>query len=199
MFIYDVKQSNIPISFFIKVEDLTNQLANYFIAEGYSHGDVIALMLDNCIEYPCVWIGLSKIGCITALINTNLRGIPLRHSIETVKAKSIITSKKFLHGKEFLFFQWYVCFLLKFLIEIGTDLQALNITKVYLFDPKSLSMKGINNSFVSIFPFKVVQLYERLERCSIRPTKPIPYSLKRTIIINEKESHKILTFFSLLL
>lgn len=84
---------------FFKIEDLTNQLANYFLAEGYSHGDVIALMLDNSIEYPCVWIALSKIGCITALINTNLRAASFLHSIRTVEAKSIITSKQFLPGK----------------------------------------------------------------------------------------------------
>jgi acyl-CoA synthetase (AMP-forming)/AMP-acid ligase II len=56
-------------------------------------------MLDNSIEYPCVWIALSKIGCITALINSNLRGTPFQHSIQTVNAKGIITSKQFLSGK----------------------------------------------------------------------------------------------------
>jgi solute carrier family 27 fatty acid transporter 1/4 len=80
------------------MEDLTNQLANFFSAEGYSRGDVIALLLENSLEYPCVWVGLSKIGCITALINTNLRAQPLLHSIQTVKAKTIITSKQLLPG-----------------------------------------------------------------------------------------------------
>ena len=95
----------------------------------------------------------------------------------------------------------FVCFLSKFLIEIETDLKALNVTKVYLFDPKSLSTKDINNSFVSIFPFEVVQLYERLEQYPIRSTKPIPYNLKGIIKKqkNENELHRILTFFSLLL
>ena len=83
----------------MKVEDLTNQLANYFSAEGYSRNDVIALILENSLEYPCVWIGLSKIGCIAALINSNLRATPLLHSIRTVNAKGIITSKQYLPGK----------------------------------------------------------------------------------------------------
>jgi acyl-coenzyme A synthetase/AMP-(fatty) acid ligase len=83
-------------------------LANYFLAEGYSHGDVIALVLDNSIEYPCVWIALSKIGCITALINTNLRATPLLHSIKTVNAKGVITSKQILSGKEY--FHLRICF-----------------------------------------------------------------------------------------
>jgi solute carrier family 27 fatty acid transporter 1/4 len=86
------------------VEDLTNQLANFFSAEGYTSGDVIALVLENSLEYPCVWIGLTKIGCITALINTNLRAKPLLHSMQTVKAKSIITSKEILSGKKYFLF-----------------------------------------------------------------------------------------------
>lgn len=64
---------------------------------------MIALVLENSLEYPCVWIGLSKIGCITALINTNLRAKPLQHSIETVKAKAVITSKDILPGKRIVF------------------------------------------------------------------------------------------------
>lgn len=84
---------------FQQVEDLTNQLANFFAAEGFKSGDVIALMLENSLEYPCVWIGLSKIGCITALINTNLRAKPFQHSVETVKAKSVITSSSMLTGQ----------------------------------------------------------------------------------------------------
>jgi solute carrier family 27 fatty acid transporter 1/4 len=62
------------------------------------------LILENSLEYPCVWIGLSKIGCITALINTNLRAKPLLHSIKTVNAKAVITSKQILSGKKFFFF-----------------------------------------------------------------------------------------------
>jgi solute carrier family 27 fatty acid transporter 1/4 len=63
--------------------------------------------MDNSIEYPCVWIGLSKIGCITALINSNLRATPLLHSIRTVNAKSIITSKQLLPGKNSFFYDLY--------------------------------------------------------------------------------------------
>ena len=63
--------------------------------------------MDNSIEYPCVWIGLSKIGCITALINSNLRATPLLHSIRTVNAKGIITSKQLLPGKNYFFVRFF--------------------------------------------------------------------------------------------
>ncbi|CAF2777033.1 unnamed protein product [Rotaria sp. Silwood2] len=147
---------------FQEVEDLTNQLANYFLAEGYSHGDTIALILDNSIEYPCVWIGLSKIGCITALINSNLRATPLLHSIRTVNAKGIITSKHLLP-------------------EIESELKELNINKVYLFDAKHQSTTNISNGCTSISSFETIQLYEKLEECSSRPIKPIPYNLNHPV------------------
>ncbi|UJR10258.1 hypothetical protein I4U23_014468 [Adineta vaga] len=148
---------------FQEVEDLTNQLANFFLAEGYSHGDVIALVLDNSIEYPCVWIGLSKIGCITALINSNLRATPLLHSIRTVNAKGIITSKQLLP-------------------EIENELKELNINKVYLFDPKSTSTIKITNGHTSTNDFEAIHLYERLAQCSSKPTKPIPFDLKHPVL-----------------
>ncbi|CAF0720046.1 unnamed protein product [Rotaria sordida] len=148
---------------FQQVEDLTNQLANYFSAEGFSHGDVIALILENSLEYPCVWIGLSKIGCITALINTNLRAKPLLHSIRTVKTNTIITSKEIFS-------------------EIESDLKELNIKKVYLFDPKQTTAEQINNTTESISSsFELVPLYEQLEVCSTEPPNPIPYDMKHPV------------------
>ncbi|CAF0945950.1 unnamed protein product [Adineta steineri] len=144
---------------FQQVEDLTNQLANFFTAEGFTRGDVIALILENSLEYPCVWIGLSKIGCIAALINTNLRAKPLLHSIQTVNAKCIITSKQILS-------------------EIESELKELDIKKVYLFDSKP-TLKIKSNSISS--SFETVQLYEQFESCSIQPPKSLPYDLKHPV------------------
>ncbi|UJR35625.1 hypothetical protein I4U23_028375 [Adineta vaga] len=146
---------------FQQIEDLTNQLANFFSAEGFTRGDVIALVLENSLEYPCVWIGLSKIGCITALINTNLRAKPLLHSIRTVNAKSIITSKQILP-------------------EIEAELKELDIKKVYLFDPKESSTTKIHNSNSESIStsFETIQLYEQLQVCSIQPPNPLPCDFK---------------------
>lgn len=50
----------------------------------------MALFMENRPEYVCVWLGLSKIGVITALVNNNLVGDPLLHSISAVQPKCII-------------------------------------------------------------------------------------------------------------
>lgn len=70
----------------------------YFQSEGYQKGDVIALFLENCVDFPAVWVGLSKIGLITAWINTNLRAEPLAHSIIVSESKAIVTNKALFSG-----------------------------------------------------------------------------------------------------
>jgi len=75
---------------FQDVEDYSNRIANYFKSQGYKKGDVVALFLESCPEYVCIWLGLSKLGVITALINTNLRLDSLWHCISTADVKAII-------------------------------------------------------------------------------------------------------------
>ena len=52
----------------------------------------MAIFMENKPEYIGVWLGLSKIGVISALINTNLKSEPLIHSVSISKAKAVIFS-----------------------------------------------------------------------------------------------------------
>ncbi|KAF5290911.1 hypothetical protein FQR65_LT11493 [Abscondita terminalis] len=73
-----------------QVNEYSNQIANYFKSCGFKKGDCIALLLENRVEYVCIWLGLSKLGVITALINTNLVNDPLLHSFKVAKSKAVI-------------------------------------------------------------------------------------------------------------
>jgi acyl-coenzyme A synthetase/AMP-(fatty) acid ligase len=53
---------------------------------------VVALFMENRPEYATIWLGLSKLGVITALINSNLKSKALAHSINVSNAKCIIYS-----------------------------------------------------------------------------------------------------------
>ena len=75
---------------FQDLEDYSNRIANYFKSQGYKKGDVVALFLESCPEFVCVWLGLSKLGVITALINTNLRYDSLWHCISAADVRAII-------------------------------------------------------------------------------------------------------------
>ena len=62
------------------MEDYTNKIARLFQEKfNLKKGDCVALFLEYKPEYIGIWLGLSKLGVITALINTNLRNESLTH------------------------------------------------------------------------------------------------------------------------
>ncbi|VDN08336.1 unnamed protein product [Thelazia callipaeda] len=78
---------------FCEMNRLCNKYANFFQSEGYKNGSVIALYLENCAEFPIIWLGLSKLGVVTSWVNTNLKEEPLAHSIIISKSTAVVTSK----------------------------------------------------------------------------------------------------------
>lgn len=74
------------------VENYSNKIGNIFKEAGFKKGDVIALFMTNRPEFICVWLGLAKIGVITALINSNLKGSPLKHCLDAASCKAMIFS-----------------------------------------------------------------------------------------------------------
>ncbi|CAL8118521.1 unnamed protein product [Orchesella dallaii] len=75
---------------FKQVQDMSYRVANYFREQGFKKGDKIALIMENRPEYPIMWLGLSRIGVTTALINWNLRYKSLEHCIKIVNCKAVI-------------------------------------------------------------------------------------------------------------
>ncbi|CAL8126308.1 unnamed protein product [Orchesella dallaii] len=79
---------------FRDVDEASNRVANYFASQGLKKGDCVSVFMENRPEYVCVWLGLSKIGIIPALINFHLRLQPLKHSIEVAKSKALIFGRE---------------------------------------------------------------------------------------------------------
>ncbi|CAH0550810.1 unnamed protein product [Brassicogethes aeneus] len=75
---------------FTQLDQFSNQIANHFKEKGYKKGDIVALMLENRPEYVGIWLGLSKLGILTALINTNLTEDSLTHCVNISEAKVLI-------------------------------------------------------------------------------------------------------------
>jgi len=82
---------------FQQVEDLSNQIANFFLNEGFEKGDTVAVFMENRPEFVCTWLGLAKIGVIPALINYNLRQEPLFHTIHVAKCRAVIYGSELSH------------------------------------------------------------------------------------------------------
>ncbi|HEV7610444.1 MAG TPA: long-chain-acyl-CoA synthetase [Steroidobacteraceae bacterium] len=71
-----------------------NQYARWGIDQGLKTGDVVSLMMPNCAEYMAIWLGLSRIGVVAALINTNLAGEGLVHSINIGAPRAVIVGSE---------------------------------------------------------------------------------------------------------
>lgn len=73
------------------MENYTNKIACLFQKKfGLKKGDCVALFMENKPEYVGIWLGLSKLGVITALVNTNLKNEALLHSINVAKASAVV-------------------------------------------------------------------------------------------------------------
>ncbi|HEX7800895.1 MAG TPA: AMP-binding protein, partial [Asticcacaulis sp.] len=55
-----------------QLDTLANRYAHWARQRGLKAGDTVALFMPNRIDYIAIWLGLNKIGVITALINNSL-------------------------------------------------------------------------------------------------------------------------------
>ena len=72
-----------------------NQYARWALEQGLAKGDVVCLLMTNRPEYFAVWLGITSVGVIVSLLNTNLVGASLAHCIRIVSPKRVIASAEF--------------------------------------------------------------------------------------------------------
>ena len=66
---------------YAQMDARANAYAHWALAQGVGRGDCVALLMENRPDFICAWLGLFKVGATVALINTNLTGAALAHSI----------------------------------------------------------------------------------------------------------------------
>jgi fatty-acyl-CoA synthase len=67
-----------------------NRYARWALEQGVAPGETVALMMANRPEYLAVWLGITRVGGVVALLNTNLRGAALAHCIAAVGPRHAI-------------------------------------------------------------------------------------------------------------
>ena len=72
-----------------QLEERANKYANWALGQGLKSGECVALFMENQPDYIAFWIGMSKVGVQTALINSNLFGAGLTHCINVVSARAV--------------------------------------------------------------------------------------------------------------
>ncbi len=68
----------------------SNQYGRWAQQQGLGHGEVVCLLMPNCAEYPAIWLGISGVGGVAALLNTALRHDALVYAITIVAPRHVI-------------------------------------------------------------------------------------------------------------
>lgn len=68
----------------------SNQYARWALEQGLAKGDVVGLLMPNRPEYFALWLGITSVGGVVALLNTNLVGTSLAHCINTVEPRHFV-------------------------------------------------------------------------------------------------------------
>src|SRR5215813_10414026 len=69
-----------------------NRYAHWALDQGLAKGHTVCLMMPNRPEYLAIWLGLTSVGVVVALINTELLGHSLAHCIDIVAPKHLIVA-----------------------------------------------------------------------------------------------------------
>jgi fatty-acyl-CoA synthase len=83
---------------FRELTQRANQYARWALRQGMGKGDVAGLLMGNEPEYFAIWLGLTSVGVVVALLNANLTGDSLGHCIRIVCPRHLIVSPEFVSG-----------------------------------------------------------------------------------------------------
>ena len=70
--------------------------AAWATTRGLQPGDVVCLAMPNCAEYVAIWLGLSRVGCVVALLNTSLLSAGLAHCVAVSNPRHVIVARPLL-------------------------------------------------------------------------------------------------------
>jgi len=70
----------------------TARYSRWAIEQRVAKGDVVGLLMPNRPEYMAIWLGITRVGGVVALLNTNLTGPSLAHSINTAAPGHLIAA-----------------------------------------------------------------------------------------------------------
>jgi fatty-acyl-CoA synthase len=67
-----------------------NRYARWALAQDLKNGETISLLMQNQPDYLAIWLGITSVGGVVSLINTQLRGASLSHCIDLVAPRHVI-------------------------------------------------------------------------------------------------------------
>src|SRR5262249_3784972 len=77
-----------------------NRYARWTLARGLAKGETVCLLMPNRPEYMAAWLGITRVGVVVSLLNTNLSGRALAHCIDVVAPRHVIVAAEFFDAFE---------------------------------------------------------------------------------------------------
>jgi fatty-acyl-CoA synthase len=72
-----------------------NQYSRWALDRGLEKDQVVCILMPNGPEYLAAWLGITKVGGVAALLNTNLTGPQLAHCVNIVAPRHVIVDAAF--------------------------------------------------------------------------------------------------------
>jgi fatty-acyl-CoA synthase len=70
----------------------SNRVARWALEQGVGKRETVCLFMPNRPDYMAIWLGISGVGGVVSLLNTNLRGLSLAHCIDIVAPKHVVVA-----------------------------------------------------------------------------------------------------------
>jgi fatty-acyl-CoA synthase len=71
-----------------------NQYARWALDQGLRSSEHVCLFMNNCPDYVAIWLGLTQIGLVVALINTHLEGGALLQALACTRARHVVADQQ---------------------------------------------------------------------------------------------------------
>ena len=75
---------------YAELQDLVERTAGALAARGVGHGDRVAVLAYNCLEWAEIYVAAAKAGLIVVPINFRLVGPEIRYIVENAEAAALI-------------------------------------------------------------------------------------------------------------
>jgi fatty-acyl-CoA synthase len=69
-----------------------NRYARWALKQNLGKGETICLLMPNRPDYLAIWLGITSVGGVVSLLNTQLRGPSLAHCIDIVAPRHVIVA-----------------------------------------------------------------------------------------------------------
>ncbi|MFL6797120.1 MAG: long-chain-acyl-CoA synthetase [Xanthobacteraceae bacterium] len=70
----------------------SNRYGRWALMQKVAKGDTVCLLMPGRPEFMAIWLGITGVGGVVALLNTNLAGAALAHCINVVEPKHVIVA-----------------------------------------------------------------------------------------------------------